>query len=180
MKHTFKDMHADEISHFYIFMVTTHPFIKDVNGVTLYYNDKMFSVFEDPFDEYRSYAKDPIVWDIGGTTVMEKFAIRVDGKFSVIGRQNTESEDGIEIVDLRNGRTILKLGTDLFNDYYPTFVSQWMPENLYTNCHNDDHLIRDLLDYLQKPLRETFNPPREKERNRLINELRMYKKKLQQ
>ena len=35
--------------------------------------------------------------------------------------------------DLLNGKTILVVGTENLDDYYPSFVASWMPENMAVN-----------------------------------------------
>ena len=43
------------------------------------------------------------------------------------------NNDILEMIDIRNGKTVLRVGTNCYDSYYPYFVSEWVPENLYCN-----------------------------------------------
>lgn len=113
-----------------------HPFSADANGVALDLGDDMtVLVFEDPGDGYRSCAIEPIImkaplWSLG----CDPEYIRAP----VLIRRWTQSEygssaDGVEFIDKRNGETILLLGTDNSDDYYPSYTCDWRPQKLAEN-----------------------------------------------
>lgn len=91
-------------------------------------------VFEDPNDGYRSSATSPMV--MGGSLyqlcdnvnyIFVPSLVRIweagDDRYGGVN-------EGIEILDRRNGKTILTLGTTDVDDYYPSFVCDWRPENV--------------------------------------------------
>lgn len=39
----------------------------------------------------------------------------------------------LDVVDVQSGLVVLSVGTDLSDSYYPSFVGNWSPENLYVN-----------------------------------------------
>ena len=81
-----------------------------------------YIAIEDPDDGYRSSLGSLVVSD---STVSNRFK-----GIEVIGRVRG-TEDGIlEFIDTRNGNTILEVGTDHSDNYYPYFVANWNPENL--------------------------------------------------
>jgi hypothetical protein len=112
-----------------------HPFDSNANGVALQLDDVSVFAFEDPNDDYRSSCAAPL---------MAKSALYDWGRSPdylhapVLVRRWTKSEygqtaDGIELIDRRNGKTILFLGTDNNDDYYPSYTCDWRPANLADN-----------------------------------------------
>ena len=113
-----------------------HPFQSEANGVALDLDDITVFVFEDPNDGYRSCATEPMI-------VKEPlYAFGCDPDYiraPVLIRRWTKSEygdgaDGVEFIDKRNGKTILLLGTDNVEDYYPSYTCDWRPQNLAENA----------------------------------------------
>jgi hypothetical protein len=150
----FDVMFRDNITEFSISTTPNNPFYKDANGVALAYCGKIFFVFENPDDGYRSCAEAPLV---GNVNRYEKPSdmITVRGLFSVISRSSA-TQDGIDIIDLRNGKTLLELGTDCTDDYYPTFVCRWNPNNLYENSKvSENDVFRRCMKFIQKHGGET-------------------------
>lgn len=87
--------------------------------------------YEDQEDGYRSSCRNPIVTkdDLYQFTSCPVY-LHVP---VVIKKRASPSNDGVEIVDRRNGETILILGTDGTDDYYPWYACQYTPENLWEN-----------------------------------------------
>lgn len=111
-----------------------HPFCTEAQGVALYLDEMTVFVFEDPSDGYRSSATTPMLvkaplYEFGHSPEY----IRVP----VLVRRWTEDSygvpDGVEMIDRRNGKTVLRLGTSNSDDYYPSFTCDWKPENLTEN-----------------------------------------------
>ena len=109
-----------------------HPFCHGANGCALDLDGTVVFVFEDPEDGYRSSATVPLICN--GS--LYQFGVSPDYiRAPVLIRRWTkgaygEDADGIEIIDRRNGKTILRLGTDHSDDYYPLFTCEWRPEDL--------------------------------------------------
>lgn len=57
----------------------------------------------------------------------------------VVGRHRTvdeygESSDVLELIDVGTGKTVVEVGTENDNDYYPSFVANFRPENMPPNA----------------------------------------------
>lgn len=111
-----------------------HPFQAEANGVALQLDDMTVLVFEDPSDGYRSCANDPIIMQA------PLYSLGCDPEYiraPVLVRRWTQAEygtpDGVEFIDRRNGKTVLRLGTDNSDDYYPSYTCDWRPQNLADN-----------------------------------------------
>lgn len=86
-----------------------------------------FEVLENPDDGYRSYMEDDIYPSL--ESCMCRFLpVMVD-----VSYKDGESFSGLIFKDHRNGKTILELGTDWQDDYYPVCVFHWTPENIQDN-----------------------------------------------
>ena len=110
-----------------------HPFSVDAGGVALYLDDFTVFVFEDPCDDYRSMAAEPLI----ANTPLYNFGcspeyLRIPVRVSTMA--DCDGADGIQLVDRRNGKVILRLGTDNTDDYYPYFVCDWRPQNIAENA----------------------------------------------
>lgn len=115
-----------------------HPFNSDANGCALGIDDMTVFVFEDPNDGYRSSAAEPLIskaplYSFGGDPEYIRVPALIrrwtKGKSSY-----SDGSDGIEIIDRRNGKTILLLGTDNLNHCYPCFTCEWTPTNIADNA----------------------------------------------
>ena len=114
-----------------------HPFNETANGTAIYLSkkgvDKTIFVFEDENDGYRSSATTPIVMEAPLDEVCNyPEYVRVPVVVSELKGDYGKSE-GIELRDARNGKVVLRLGTDNSDDYYPCFVSEWKPDNIDVN-----------------------------------------------
>ena len=111
-----------------------HPFQSDANGVALDLDGLTIFIFEDPNDGYRSCSAEPLV----AKASLYSFGISPEYIRAPVRIQRwTRSEhgeaDGLEFIDTRNGKTVLKVGTDNSDHYYPSFVCDWQPQNLAEN-----------------------------------------------
>ncbi|WP_024898834.1 hypothetical protein [Brucella rhizosphaerae] len=86
---------------------------------------------EDPDDGYRSSMRELLVDE--NATMSNVFpAIEVEAAY----RDKYGDHDGADIlmlVDVVTGKTVLEIGTDNTDDYYPFFVSDFQPQNMATN-----------------------------------------------
>jgi len=113
----------------------THPFDPNASGGAIQLEQQTIFVFEDPTDGYRSCAIEPMVVK----SPLYSFGISPEYiRAPVLVRKWEKSDgiqaDGIEIIDKRNGKTILTAGTDNFDDYYPSYTFDWRPQDLATNA----------------------------------------------
>lgn len=85
---------------------------------------------EDPDDGYRSCMKNieitngPCKIFIPDTKVLCRMS-------------DDEDEDILEMLDISNGKLVLRVGTDHNDDYYPCYIAEWIPENL--GCNQKDY-----------------------------------------
>lgn len=113
-----------------------HPFQSEANGVALDLGDMTVFVFEDPSDGYRSRSAEPLI----AKTSLYSFGCNPEYiRAPVLIRLWERSEyggaaEGVEFIDTRNGKTILRLGTDNSDGYYPSFTCDWQPQNLAENA----------------------------------------------
>ena len=89
-----------------------------------------YTVIEDPDDGYRSSMKEIKVSDVPLTNMFAP--IEVIASYKDIDKYGTKG-DLLIITDAKNGKVILEIGTEDTNDYYPSFVANWSPENMAVN-----------------------------------------------
>ena len=89
-----------------------------------------YSAIEDPEDGYRS-SMDEIRIDNGlvSNTFPEQEVICshfIKGVYS-------EEDDILEFLSANTGKLILRVGTADVDDWYPSFICEWVPENMDIN-----------------------------------------------
>lgn len=99
------------------------------NGFTFKLDDTVYTAIENIPDGYRSY--------------MSKLRVdedEIDTKIPPIKVTARMKPDGdwtnkkiLELIDQKTGETVLEVGTDNYDDYYPCYVFDWRPENLSVN-----------------------------------------------
>ena len=105
-----------------------HPFDADREGIAFSLDDKVYMVFEDNNDGYRSCAAPVLVasgyafefWD------PEYINRPVTVRHVTHGEYSGEN-DVIEMIDNETGRLWMRVGTANIDDYYPWFVAEWRP-----------------------------------------------------
>jgi hypothetical protein len=90
----------------------------------------VYTVVEDPSDGYRSSMREITA---GDWTMTNIFA-----PLRVVGRHRTVcgyggSSDVLELIDIGTGKTVIEVGTDDDDDYYPSFVATFNPVALMPN-----------------------------------------------
>lgn len=94
-------------------------------------NGTTYLAVEDPNDGYRSGLEKLIVQE--GAKLANIFpAIEVLGVHRT-KRGDYRECDIIELIDMITGKVVLEIGTDNTDDYYPSFVASFSPENMATN-----------------------------------------------
>lgn len=92
----------------------------------------VYTAIEDPSDGYRSCMERLFV--SGDMPVSNVFPpIRVLARMKEREAYGGEP-DVLELIDLVTGKTVMAVGTDNSDDYYPSFVSSFWPENMVTNA----------------------------------------------
>ena len=103
--------------------------MESANAMRFQLDGHVYVAVEDPDDGYRSSMRsltvdtEPIKNSFAGVRVLVRQA----------PSQEFSNDDILEMIDLANGKTVLTVGTDNFDDYSPGFVANWTPENLAVN-----------------------------------------------
>jgi len=94
-------------------------------------NGTVFLAIEDPNDGYRSSMRE-LKTDPRGEIGNVFPAIEVVGVYRD-RRGSYSAADILELIDTTTGKVVLEIGTDNSDDYYPSFVANFQPENMATN-----------------------------------------------
>lgn len=105
------------------------------NGLIIRLDGKNYVCYEDPSDGYRSFC------EIKETELpcfnifpMQKVIVK---NFQTTANVDDEDDDTVPTQGLTifnaQGELILKIATEYYDDYYPTAVYEWHPENLPIN-----------------------------------------------
>lgn len=104
---------------------------EDCQVIRFRLNGTVYIAVEDPEDGYRS--------------CMSELFVDNDAKLSnvfpmveVVGTHRTKYENGgesdvLELIDAATGKVVLEVGTENTDDYYPSFVASFHPENMVIN-----------------------------------------------
>jgi hypothetical protein len=100
----------------------------DANFISFRLDGAVYTAVENPDDGYRS--------------MMDRLFVTLDIKMKnvfpavkVVGlKRAIASDDVIEFIDVKTKKIVLEIGTDHQDDYYPSFVSAFHPENMTTNA----------------------------------------------
>jgi hypothetical protein len=90
---------------------------------------KTYMAVQDPSDGYRSCMKHCLVVPEMPKNKFEE--VEVYGVMKGKGKYN--ENDVIQFYDTITNKIILEIGTSNANDYYPSWVAKWYPENLCLN-----------------------------------------------
>jgi hypothetical protein len=106
---------------------------RSANGMLFTLDGVTYRVIEDENDGYRSSAREievfttsePLRNRFTGCRVVCRY---IDGQF-----ENSPSNDLLELIDVVTGQTVLLVGTKDVDDYYPSYVANFTPENMASN-----------------------------------------------
>lgn len=88
---------------------------------------RVYLATEDPDDGYRSC--------LGSLEVSDAAVKNTFPPCRVLVRCSpTANRDTIEVIDVVTGLTVLEVGTDRDDSYYPWFVARFTPENMAVNA----------------------------------------------
>jgi hypothetical protein len=89
-----------------------------------------YIAIEDPSDGYRSSMREIAIADAEMKNCFQPVKVfcrhRTEGTYG-------DRDDVLEVIDFKNGKTVLEVGTRNTGDYYPSFVSCFRPENMHIN-----------------------------------------------
>ena len=99
---------------------------ENVNSIAFKLDDITYLAVEDPSDGYRSYMDN---LEITENTISNEFeAIEVMCRMSDVADDNV-----LEMYDAKTTLTVLRIGTENTDDYYPYCVFEYKPENMILN-----------------------------------------------
>jgi len=103
---------------------------EDCNMIRFRLDGKVYTAIEDPDDGYRSCLGSLI---LSPDAVMKNVfpPIRVTARKKAEGRYQN---DTLEFIDAITGKVVMEVGTDDTDDYYPSFVGYFLPQNMATNA----------------------------------------------
>jgi hypothetical protein len=108
---------------------------EDANCIRFRLDGKVYTAIEDPSDGYRSSMEKLFVSE--DHQMRNVFApVRVLARLCDKGEYGSHA-DLLQLLDVKNGKVILEVGTDNDDDYYPGFVASWKPENMAVNAAAD-------------------------------------------
>lgn len=104
---------------------------EDSNTMTFVLDGRAYCVIEDPSDGYRSSMGDII--EVPVESVSNRFA-----PVRVLARMREKSTYGsaaeiLELIDMVTTKVVLETGTDNSDDYYPSYVANFTPEDMAIN-----------------------------------------------
>jgi len=92
-------------------------------------DSKTYKAIEDLSDGYRSY--------LANLEVTSEEITNVFSPQEVVGKMMEDNthcvNDVIQFIDTTTGKTVLEIGTENTDDYYPYCIMRWYPENLAVN-----------------------------------------------
>lgn len=104
--------------------------VVDVNAIFIELDGITYVAMEDYNDGYRSAMQELLEIPARG------FQNRIP-ETQVCGvwmqRSKYNRDDLVALIDIVNGKTVILVGTDSADDYYPCFISEYTPQNLHWN-----------------------------------------------
>lgn len=109
---------------------TYGDYYEDCELIRFRLNGTIYTAIEDPSDGYRSSLESLIVTP---TAEMKNVfpAVQVVARKKAAGYG---TNDTLEFIDVVTGKVVMEVGTDNSDDYYPSFVGAFFPENMATNA----------------------------------------------
>ena len=102
-------------------------------GSYIVIDDVVYAFEIDPDDGYRSYGKVYILKNISVNNIKNRFPAQ-DVIITLHQREHTDgNKQFYAITDAITGKTILEIGTDYTDDFYPVAICHYYPENMAIN-----------------------------------------------
>lgn len=106
-------------------------YCEDCEVIRFRLDGTVYTAIEDPSDGYRSCMDR--LFASPDDSVRNVFPpIRVLAKMKESGEYGGKN-DTLQLLDLVTGKVVMEVGTDNLDDYYPSFVSHFSPENMAIN-----------------------------------------------
>lgn len=103
--------------------IEKYDYFEDAQMMRFKLDNKVYVATEDPNDGYRSCMKEII---LSKDKIKNKFK-----PIDVLGiYKKNEDKDILKLISIKTGKTIIEVGTDYSDSYYPYFVANFKPENI--------------------------------------------------
>lgn len=103
---------------------------ESANTITFVLDGHAYLATEDPSDGYRSCMQD--LAEVPNAVTNTFTSCRVLVRHRTRGDYN-RADDILECIDIVTGKTVLEVGTADPDDYYPSYVANFTPENMAAN-----------------------------------------------
>ena len=104
--------------------------LEDCNVINFVLDGVTYTAIEDPNDGYRSSMQELKVSEVVVKNVFEPCDVlgvyRDKGKYG-------DTDDVLDLFDAVTGLLVLSVGTEDVDDYYPSFLAVFKPENMAVN-----------------------------------------------
>jgi hypothetical protein len=121
---------------------------KDCSVINFTLNGVTYSAIEDPSDGYRSCFGEIRV-------IKDKLKNTFAPCIVIASRGMGENEDVIMFRDKLTNKVVLEVGTDSSDDYYPSFVASFVPQNMAINS-GDREILGKLDDVVNERARSNL------------------------
>lgn len=101
---------------------------KQTNCINFILDGVTYTALEDDNDGYRSAMNEVRVSDAALGNSFPPVQV-----MCVMRQDEYKTFDILDCYDVRNGKRVLSVGTDYNDSYYPSFVSDFTPENMHIN-----------------------------------------------
>lgn len=104
---------------------------EDASAIRFRIDGVTYTAIENPDDGYRSSLERLFV---SADTAMQNVFPPIKVLARKKANEKYQTNDTIELIDVVTGKVVLEVGTDNTDDYYPSFVGAFFPENMATNA----------------------------------------------
>jgi hypothetical protein len=112
---------------------TKYEYPEDANCLNFVLDGKTYTAKEDPDDGYRSSMDKLFISDHNVINSFTPITVLV----SHIEKDGDLTCDILRMIDTKNGKTVIEVGTGNTDDYYPYFIASFVPENMSTNDNKE-------------------------------------------
>ena len=106
-------------------------YFDDASTCSFILDNIVYQAIEDPSDGYRSSLDGIVILERDVELIIKKLPSPIVINCNYI--HNIDVFDGLVFEDVISDLEILRIGTENFDYYYPTFVCSWNPKNLCVN-----------------------------------------------
>ena len=128
----------------------------DANYIVFRLDERAYMAIEDPEDGYRSHMN--AIYEYENYKFKNTFEPQ-EVLCSYDDGGNNGRNDIIDFRDMKNGKVVLSVGTENTDDWYPSFVASWIPENLEINKPKYENDVDRAIDLIANYLASRYSCP---------------------